>query len=251
MDDIDFIVVTATEQEQQEIRSHLQIEKTVEVGYKPWTYGRYRGYAILLIVSGIGTVNTAHAVTIALERHTPRCVIQVGIGGAYVSSGLKVGDIALAENENYGDMGVQTVDGWHGVNLIGIPLIKKSHDGSCSIFNSLQLDRDFVNKVSDGLINLYIDQNQIRVAIGPFVTVQQCSGVQVLGDEISTRFNGICENMEGAAAAHICCLKDIAFLEIRCISNMVINRDLSKWDIPMAISRAQSAVEYVLSHFDN
>ena len=81
---------------------------------------------------------------------------------------------------------------------------------------------------------------------GPFVTVQQCSGVQAVGDTLAARYGGICENMEGAAAAHVAAANDIPFVEIRGISNRVVDRDLSQWDLPLAIRRCQRAVELIV-----
>ena len=52
--------------------------------------------------------------------------------------------------------------------------------------------------------------------------------------------------MEGAAAAHVSAASDIPFLEIRGISNRVVDRDLSQWDLPLAIRRCQQAVEMIV-----
>ena len=84
------------------------------------------------------------------------------------------------------------------------------------------------------------------IAAGPFVTVQQCSGVQAVGDALAIRYSGICENMEGAAAAHVAVANGIPFVEIRGISNRVVDRDLSQWDLPLAIRRCQQAVGMIV-----
>ena len=76
--------------------------------------------------------------------------------------------------------------------------------------------------------------------------MQQCSGVQAAGDTLAARFGGICENMEGAAAAHVAEANGIPFVEIRGISNRVVDRDLSQWNLPLAIQRCQRAVEQIV-----
>ena len=76
---------------------------------------------------------------------------------------------------------------------------------------------------------------------GPFVTVQESSGTTELGNERARRFAAICENMEGAAGAHVCRLFDVPFLEIRGISNMVEDRRTERWEIPRAAGVAQEA----------
>ncbi|HCP99288.1 MAG TPA: hypothetical protein DIT99_00700, partial [Candidatus Latescibacteria bacterium] len=71
MTDLDFIIITATEHEQHTILEHIHHKKIEEAGTKRWIYGDFAGYSLLLIVTGIGCVNTAHALTLALERHQP------------------------------------------------------------------------------------------------------------------------------------------------------------------------------------
>jgi futalosine hydrolase len=74
---------------------------------------------------------------------------------------------------------------------------------------------------------------------GKFITVSTCSGTSSRGAELYNRFGGICENMEGAAVAHVALLYDTPLLEVRGISNMVEDRDLSRWDVPRSIEMAQ------------
>jgi futalosine hydrolase len=79
----------------------------------------------------------------------------------------------------------------------------------------------------------------LPVKRGKFVTVSTCSGTSIRGQELENRFNGICENMEGAAIAHTALLYDTPLLEVRGISNMVEDRDISKWDIPRSVEMTQ------------
>jgi futalosine hydrolase len=48
--------------------------------------------------------------------------------------------------------------------------------------------------------------------------------------------------MEGAAAAQICALYDVPFLEVRGISNLVEDRDREKWKLGEAAEAAQKVV---------
>ena len=63
---------------------------------------------------------------------------------------------------------------------------------------------------------------------------------------MANRFDAICENMEGAAAAHVAYLNKKSFVEIRAISNQVIDRDIKKWDLKLAVHRIQNAVEKII-----
>ena len=227
------LLVSATKIESDAIQSALGNAKTAQHAGKTVIVGTLCGWQCTLIHTGIGTVNAAHALTCQLERQTPALVIQFGIGGAYVPTNLPIRSVALATEEVYGDVGVVTPEGWKPADEIGIPLV---HDDPPH-FNRFPLDSQLVSTATE----------ICGARCGVFVTVSQCSGIQAVGDSLHARFNGLCENMEGAAAAHICRLYGIPFLEVRGISNLVEDRQPARWDIPGAAAAAQSALIRIIS----
>ena len=74
------------------------------------------------------------------------------------------------------------------------------------------------------------------------MTVSQCSGTLNSGTLMKKRFNGLCENMEGAAVAHICAIYGVPMVEVRGISNMIEDRDMKRWDIEAATSNCNKVV---------
>jgi futalosine hydrolase len=70
--------------------------------------------------------------------------------------------------------------------------------------------------------------------------VSQVTGVRALGDALHGRFGALCESMEGAAAAHVCALHDVPFLEVRGISNLVEDRNRAEWRVKEAADAAQA-----------
>lgn len=231
---LNLLLVSATALESGTIQSELEDAKTTQHAGKTVIVGNLSGWRCTLLHTGIGVVNTAHALTCQLERQTPELVIQFGIGGAYVPTGLPIRSVVLATEEVYGDVGVITPEGWKPADEIGIPLVH----GDPPHFNRFPLNPQLVSAAAE----------ICGARCGVFVTVSQCSGVQAVGDALHARFNGLCENMEGAAAAHICKLYDIPFLEIRGISNLVEDRDPTRWDIPGAADAAQSALIKIISN---
>ncbi len=196
--------------------------------------GKLGSATLFLTVTGIGKANTASALTALLERVTPRFIINVGCAGAYGGSGLQVGDLAVASAEVYGDEGVLTPAGWESLESIGIPQVVR---GGSRFFNEFPLTM----LLAEQAVQLGAAQG-ITVRRGRFVTVSTCSGTTARGDDLARRFDAICENMEGAAAAHVALLYGVDCLEIRGISNMVEDRDLSAWNIPLAVETAQRFV---------
>ena len=140
-------------------------------------------------------------------------------------------DLGFASSECFADEGVETPEGWRSLDLIGIPLLKV--DGE-PVYNRIP----FSTRHAEAAHRLALELG-IRGEIGPFLTVSTCSGTLARGEELLRRFPGICENMEGAAVAQAALLHGTDFLEVRGVSNLVEERDLSRWDIPRAVEQAQ------------
>ena len=238
------LLLTATAFEQQSIVEQLTEPICYSLTGRRVCRGGLRDRPVRVLESGMGAVNTAHALTVALQADRPGLVLQVGVGGAYATAGLAVGDLAVATEENYGDLGVRTPEGWQSAVAIGIPVLQV---GDERYFNRFPLEDSLVASAREALRGLSWADGEPRLAAGPFVTVQECSGTAQLGTERSEAFEGaVCENMEGAAAAHICRLYAIPFLEVRAISNMVEDRRRESWDLTLAAARAQEAAVHLI-----
>lgn len=226
------LILTATAFEQQTLRDQLTHPVQQDVAHNTWTRGILGNHPVVLIEAGIGLVNTSHALTVALQQINPDLVIQTGIGGAYLQAHLNIGDLVLATEENNAELGVITPQGWQGADAIGIPVLKTDQE----YFNTYPLEKSLVDDAQSTL-----QKSQEPTTAGPFITVQQCSGRTDIGNTLSQRFQAICENMEGAAAAHLCLQYNVPFLELRAISNQVEDRNKDAWDIPLALERSQTA----------
>lgn len=243
-------LISAVPSEGKIILENLKGIKTRENGGITFYRGRIWGKDVVYLAAGIGKTNASHATTVLIEKHSPAMIILFGGGGAYTQSGLKIGDIAVAEKEVYGDEGVLLKDGFQTSELIGIPLLVK---GRRKYFNEFPLDKRFVKQAvsSSKLVTRYSPQAKAcgcvtKVRSGTFVTVSTCSGTMKRAKELEKRFNAICENMEGAAIAHVCDIYGIPMVEIRGISNIVEERDTSKWNLKLAAENCQRAVMEVI-----
>ncbi len=228
-------LISATDRECRLILENLRKDKTGGI-YS----GKIGGSNIALIVSGMGKANASHAATILIEGVSPSILINFGIGGAYPSSGLGIGDIAIADKEIYGDEGLLLKDGFHPADSIGIPLLQKRGK---KYFNEFPVDKKLTKKTILFLKQAAVSQPLTPlIKSGAFVTVSSATGTSKRAKELEKRFNAVCESMEGAAVAHICAMYGIRFLEIRGISNIVEKRDKKKWDIKPASENCQKAV---------
>jgi len=211
-------------------------------GGRPLFGGTVGGTSVILAVTGIGKVNAAAVAMALIDRFAPSLIVNTGCAGAYPGSGLAVGDLALATSEVLGDEGVQTPDGWETLEAIGIPSLVV--DGT-RYFNEFPLSRLAASRAEALAVS-----RGFHLRSGRFVTVSTCSGTAVRGAELRKRFGGLCENMEGAAVAQVALACGVDCLEVRGISNLVEDRDLSRWDIPAAVTNAQRFILAVLETDD-
>lgn len=194
---VDLIVCVATEMEGALLRSHLPV-----------------------LVTGVGAVNAAFALTRFLEREGARAVVSCGIGGAYPGSELPLACAVWAESECYGDLGAASREGFLDMRALGFPVIA----GAEPVYN------------------------QVPIAIrpggrsAPFITVNTCTGDERAAIELAGRTGGGVESMEGAAIAHVALLYGIPAGEVRGISNPVGNRDRAAWRVKEAAVVAQEAL---------
>ena len=175
---------------------------------------------VRVIQMGVGPVNAAHAATVAILSCRPEAIIVCGIGGAYPSSGLELGEVVCAADEIYGDLGAQSPSGFLDMRALGFAVVP----GARPLFNELPMQ-------------LFPVPRQAR-----FVTVSTCTGTDSTAREIERRTGGLVENMEGAAVAHVAHLHDVPVGEVRGISNIVTNRDSTTWRLQDAADSAQHAV---------
>jgi futalosine hydrolase len=179
---------------------------------------------VRVIRTGVGPVNAAHAVTASILNDKPSSIVICGVGGAYPSSGLHIGDVVCASMECYGDLGASSPAGFLDMKALGFPVLQLPEP----IYNDLPLQVFPVDR---------------RVK---FVTMSTCTGTDVAAREIEARSGGAVENMEGAAVAHVASLYGIPVGEVRAISNIVTNRDTSQWRLKDAATAAQDVlVEWI------
>lgn len=190
---------------------------------------------VSLLVTGVGAVNAACALTRFLEREGARAVVVCGIGGAYpvpelsVGSELSLGSVVWAESECYGDLGAASPQGFLDMQAMGFPVI----GGEAPVYNVFPVELRPAGR------------QWVR-----FVTVNTCTGDDVTARALATRTGGAVENMEGAAIAHVARLYGIPCGEVRGISNPVGNRERGAWRVREAALAAQEELVAVLASGD-
>lgn len=194
------------------------------------------------LISGVGPVETALRLTRYLERCEPpvEAILNFGVAGAYLpddsfsssaaSGQAEILDLCLAERECFGDFGLCYSDHIEAfAPQLGGPVV-------------FTLDQTLLDQAAQILA-----RRQIHFRRGTFVTVSAASATRKRGAMLAARFQGLCENMEGAAVARVCAEFSLPLLELRAISNLVEDRDPGRWQMAAACQRAAAAVAIILS----
>ena len=226
--------------ESEDVLNNLKNVRKSKIAGKTVYKGKLSGTDLILLNTGIGKVNAAHAATCIIENIPVKKMINMGVGGAYPGSGLRAGDIAVATKEIYGDEGVVDSSGWSSLKKIGIPLV---HKGSKRFFNEFPVSTPSISTLLRGKrTEIKGVAEDFQIISGNFVTVSAATGTNKRAEELEKRFSAVCENMEGAAIAQVCAIYGIPLFEIRGISNTAGVRDKRKWNLRLASENCQKAV---------
>jgi futalosine hydrolase len=273
------VLLTATETEAEPLRvGLLGVErfvvatKTLCLGdlrvTRPGAAGTGRGCSsgatgptipTVLAIGGCDKANTAHILTCLLQamRPAPALVLQAGIGGAFrgaepargpgrAGAHPEIGDIVLATQEAYSDTGSSSPGGWLSPADLGLPIACVDGAETGGVF---PLGLDLVDAAREAIAAVDWPEAPPAIHTGPCVTSSRTTGRQVDAEAAYERWSALAESMEGAAAAHICALYEVPFLEVRGISNFVGDRERAGWEVERAVAvagRAALAVAAVL-----
>lgn len=201
-------------------------------------YGEICGLPVCLAIGGIGKAAAATASITLMNACQPTALWLFGCAGAYPGARLAVGDLALASEEIFGDEGMVDNRGFHDLQELGYPM---RQDADQRRFNNWPVDHG-LHDWAQPILAQHAAARGSNFRSGPFVTVSRCTGSSALSLELEGRTGGICENMEGAAVALACRQMRVPLLEVRGISNLVEDRDTSRWDLPAGMMVAQQAI---------
>lgn len=183
---------------------------------------------IHLLISGIGIQKTTFNLTKVLLENSYDLVINFGLAGVYENK-LELGSLVNIMEEVYADLGVI------------------SHKNIHTIFD-LNLESANEFPFSEGILR---NKTIIPEFFQDLPTVKGATVNSLYTSEISNfqrveSFGVQVETMEGAAVFYVCSMLKIPFLQIRAISNVVGERDKSKWAINSTIQKLNSTIASAL-----
>lgn len=189
------------------------------------------GHEIDVLITGVGGMATAWGMQQWLDiNEAPDLAINAGIAGSFDENSVP-GEVVLAETDCFADMGIEKGDSF--VTLSEAGFVKPD---------------EF--PFSNGLLcssNEYCEKIKVFLKPVPAATVNTVSGSRRTIERIRNKFNPVIETMEGAAFFYICLRKNIPFIAIRAVSNMVAPDRGSEWNIPLALEKLAEKIRLILN----
>ncbi|MEA1896327.1 MAG: futalosine hydrolase [Bacteroidota bacterium] len=222
------LIVSATKLEIQPLLNELTKSGALN---SQWNEYVYRDHEINFLVSGIGSSLTSYALTRELKEGDYDLVLNVGIAGSFHRE-TKIGEVLAVKQDVFSDLGLESEEGFRSV--FELDLIKPN-------------DHPFKNGTLNVPIPNYMANSlrQLRQIVG--ITVNTITGQKKTVKSLILSYQPDIETMEGAAVFYVCLMEELAFAQIRAISNYVGERDKSKWDIPLATTNLAIEVISILN----
>jgi futalosine hydrolase len=175
------------------------------------------------LVTGVGQLQTACGLLKKIYTHRPDFIIQAGIAGA--AEEKNIGQVFGIRSEKLADLGVAEKNGFKSVFELNL--------GDPGQF-----------PFSDGLLkNPYsrlMEWSMLRFLEG--ITVNEISTSTGRIDFFKQNGSFFVESMEGAALHYVCLMEKIPFLQIRSVSNVLGERDKTRWKIPESLLHLNEAL---------
>ena len=183
-----------------------------------------------VVVSGIGAVGAALATQRAILESAPRLILSAGIGGAYPWGAADVGDVVVSSELIYAGLGAEDGERLLGLEELGFALLE-TPECVYNVLPAAPQARGFAHSTGAHL--------------GAILTLETVTGSPRSLERLRIAYpDALCEAMEGAGIAHAAALHGIPALEIRGISNLVLDRrDRDSWHIGAALAALHTALE--------
>lgn len=169
-----------------------------------------------ILITGVGIPATIFHLTKKLLEKKYDLVIQAGIAGTF-NERFNLAETILVKEDAFADLGIEEKGKFK------------------TLFETGFLDKNDFPYTNGWLINNhpFFEKNKLPVVKG--ITVNKISDDHFGNQSNKQNFSADIESMEGAAFHYVCLQQKINFLQLRSISNVVGERDKTKWKVKKAI----------------
>ncbi len=183
---------------------------------------------VVTLVTGVGLTAATYQLTKQVLVNRPKLIIQAGLAGSF-NADLPILKTVVVKNESLGDLGVLENNRFKNIFELGFEEKNKLPWTEGKLLNT----HEAILKLTD-------------LPIVNAVTVQQITTDRILIDHYKNELGAQIETMEGAALHFVALMENIPFIQIRCISNFVGERDKQNWKIQESIRQLNLELQRLL-----
>ncbi|WP_207515515.1 futalosine hydrolase [Longitalea luteola] len=181
-----------------------------------------------VLITGIGSLSTAYWLTKTIGKKRPDLLIQAGVAGSF-SNEYPPGSLVLVQEEVCGDLGVEENDEFNDVFDMGLPQITDPYTGKSLVNHHLDL----------------LQRHNLPLVKG--VTISEITTRPTRIRQLQQKYQPVVESMEGAAFHYVALIEKIPYIQLRAVSNVVGERDKSKWKMKEAIEKLNEKLIKIVS----
>ena len=195
---------------------------------------RFKNITIDVLVPGIGMVQTAFALGRQLYKSKYDLAINAGITGTF-NPALAIGSVVNVVEDCVAELGAEDGEQFLSVFDLGLadPDVKPYREGKLKnetlhsgIISSLESVKNLPKVTA-------ITSNTVRGNLASIERIRRMAPADT-------------ESMEGAAFVYACISENVPFLQIRSVSNLIEQRDKSRWNLELALKNLNQALASIL-----
>lgn len=173
--------------------------------------------AIDVLIAGVGVPATIYNLQKRIYSQKYDLIIQAGIAGTYLESFFESQKVVVVNSDLFADIGILEKYQFSTIFEIGFEDLNQAPFQNGILLNK----NEIVESCGLDIVNA--------------ITVNTVTDDQLQNDRFFQKYQPVIESMEGAAFHYVCLQENVSFLQIRSISNMIGERNKSKWKMKEAI----------------
>lgn len=193
-------IIGAMTEEVEALKEEMKVERIFEKAGKSFFRGTLWNKEVVVVVSGVGKVNSAITTQILIDEFDADTIINVGVAGG-VSQEVSPGDVVIGKSLIQHDF---------DINMFGY---KKGQISGMDVYDFVS-DKTLIEKLKDVKLS-----SNAKIVEGTIVTGDQFINSKELAEFLVEEFGASAAEMEGASIAHVAYLNKKPFLVIRSMSD--------------------------------
>lgn len=184
-----------------------------------------------ILITGVGIPATVFHLTKKLLEIKYDLVVQAGIAGTF-NDCFNLEEVVLVKEDAFADLGIDEKGNFTTIFETGL-----MHENDFPFTKGWLLNQ-----------NPFLEKSCLPLAKG--ITINKITDDFLQIKNMHQKFTADIESMEGAAFHYVCLQQNINFLQLRGISNMIGERDKTKWSIKNAVKNLNKELLKIIENLN-